>query len=150
LSIAILATLFFIPIVLRIVFVEPNKGQCTTRIALLSFIFMSIAIPNLIVIDKLAVSHFGKTQIINQLDDVEFYLEVFFVLNQVKSLQELRNGYYINNHLSGKNKKTYHFDIYDAKKLTTNRLPLIIGKRYDKEYSGRKHQLKHKDYLTEI
>lgn len=137
-AVSILGTTFFLPKVLKIVFVEPNKGQLNTRIAMLFFIFMSIATPNLIVLDKLAVSHFGKTQIINQLDDVESYPEVsFFVLNQIKPLQEYESAYNINNHLSGKHKKTYHIDIYASKIINSNP-SIIIGKLYDSEYPGRK------------
>lgn len=135
---SIIGTTLFLPKVLKIVFVEPNRGQRTTRIALLFFIFLSIASPNLIVLDRLAISHFGKTKVINHLEEVELYAEVsFFVLNQTKSLQEYENGYYINNHLSGKHKKTYHIEIYAAKFINTNKYPLIIGKRYDTDYPGR-------------
>lgn len=138
LCVAILATLIFIPKSLKIVFAEPNKGQRTTRIALLFLIFLSIAAPNLIIVDMLVVSHFGKAQVINQLDDVKLFPEVsFFVLNKHKSLQEYKSGYYINNHLSGKHKKTYHIDFYASKVINSNP-SIIIGKLYDTEYPGRK------------
>lgn len=137
-GIAILTTTFFISKVSKIVFIKPNRGQRTTRLALLFFIFMSIAAPNLIILDMLVVSHFGKIQVIEQFEDLESYPEVsFFVINQIKPLKEYKSAYYINNHLSGKHKKTYHIDIYASKIINSNPT-IIIGKKYDTDYPGRK------------
>lgn len=138
LIVALLGTLLFFPKVIKIVFVEPNRGQRTTRIALLFFIFLSIASSNLIMLNHIAVFHFGKTKHINSYSEIHKYPEYsFFTIKQTDSLDDKLNAYYINDHVSGKQKKTFHIDIYASKLMQSDFETIIIGKKYQTDYEGR-------------
>lgn len=137
LLIAILGTLIFAPKVFKIVFMEPNKGQRTTRIALLSFIFMNIAIPNFF-LNRFAIFHFGKTKNVVNISEVQTHPDYsFFTIEQSSKLDIDRNAYYINDHVTGKNKKTFHIDIYASKLIENDNKTVIIGKQYRTDYDGR-------------
>lgn len=136
--VAVLGTIVFIPKVLKIIFHKPPRGQKSTRWALLLIIFMSIAAPNIIMLDHVAVAYFGKTKTIHSIDEMKYHPDyTFFMMNDTDSFSPHVNGYYIHQHVSGRHEKTFHIDIFASKSFIIQDTIIIVGKQYHTEYDGR-------------
>lgn len=138
--IAILGTLIFASKVFKIVFLEPNKGQRITRVALLSFIFMSIAIPNIIALNQIAIFHFGQIKNVNKYADILKHPEYsFFTIDNPDSLDDSNKAFSIDYKEYGRNRRTLSIYIYAIKLLKIDEQNIIIGNLYnsDYDYEGR-------------